>query len=160
MWLIRESELPNRFLHSEHIHVMQPNSNGPLLPLRLMYVLSATATLMLFACRQSNFTIDTKKPDDNRFTPVVLTEEGAFDEPLNFEVLKDGKVYINERKGALKLFDPITKQVKLVANLPVNTKYTSADGRVTEAEEGFIGFTIDPKFDENHWAYLYYAHPT
>jgi cytochrome c len=139
---------------------MQPTSNGPLMPLRLMYVLSATACLLLFACRQTNPTADTKKPDDNRFTPVVLTEEGAFDEPLNFEVLKDGRVYINERKGALKLYDPITKQVKLVANIPVNTKYTSADGRVTEAEEGFIGFTIDPKFDENHWAYLFYAHPT
>src|SRR3569623_639277 len=63
-----------------------------------------------------------KKPDDNRFTPVVLTQEGDFDEPLNFEVLKDGRVYINERKGALKLFDPLTKTVKLVANIPVNTK--------------------------------------
>ncbi len=100
------------------------------------------------------------KPDDNRFTPVTLTAEGALDEPMNFEVLKDGKVFINERKGDLKIYNPIDKTVNLVGTIAVNTKYTSKDGKVTEAEEGFIGFTVDPKFEENHWAYLYYAHPT
>jgi cytochrome c len=125
-----------------------------------MHLLFTTTCILLFSCSQKEVSVaDTKKPDDNRFTPVVLTQPGDFDEPMNFEVLKDGRVYINERKGALKLYDPITKTVKLVANIPVNTKYTSAQGVVTEAEEGFIGFTIDPKFDENHWAYLFYAHP-
>ncbi|HEX3768113.1 MAG TPA: PQQ-dependent sugar dehydrogenase, partial [Puia sp.] len=103
---------------------------------------------------------DTVKPDDNRFTPVKLTAEGDLDEPMNFEVLKDGKVYINERKGVLKVYNPIDKTVNVVGTIPVNTKYTSKDGKVTEAEEGFIGFTVDPKFEENHFAYLYYAHPT
>ena len=104
--------------------------------------------------------VDTVKSDDNRFTPVALTADGALDEPMNFEVTKSGKVYINERKGALKVYDPLTKTVSLVGNITVNTKYTSKEGKVTEAEEGFIGFTVDPKFEENHWAYLYYAHPT
>ena len=103
---------------------------------------------------------DTVKPDENRFTPVKLTAEGDLDEPMNFEVLNDGRVYINERKGVLKVFNPIDKTVSVMGTIPVNTKYTSKDGKVTEAEEGFIGFTIDPKFDDNHFAYLYYAHPT
>ena len=103
---------------------------------------------------------DTVKPDDNRFTPVTLTAEGALDEPMNFVVLKDGRVYINERKGDLKVYNPIDKTVNLVGTIAVNTKYTSKEGKASEAEEGFIGFTVDPKFDENHWAYLYYAHPT
>ncbi len=103
---------------------------------------------------------DTVKPDDNRFTPVKLTAEGDLDEPMNFEVLKDGRVYINERKGVLKVFNPIDKTVSVMGTIPVNTKYTSKEGKVTEAEEGFIGFTVDPKFEENHFAYLYYAHPT
>ena len=121
------------------------------------------ALFFIVSCKQkerSDSLADTKKPDDNRFTPVVLTTEGDFDEPMNFEVLKDGKVFVNERKGALKLFDPITKTVSLAGTIAVNTKYTSAEGVVTEAEEGFMGFTVDPKFEENHWAYLYYAHPT
>ncbi|HEX3080161.1 MAG TPA: PQQ-dependent sugar dehydrogenase, partial [Puia sp.] len=105
-------------------------------------------------------TADTIKPDDNRFTPVKLTAEGDLDEPMNFEVLKDGRVYINERKGVLKVYNPIDKTVSVMGTIPVNTKYTSKDGKVTEAEEGFIGFTVDPKFDENNFAYLYYAHPT
>ncbi len=124
-------------------------------------VFSVVVCLSLFSCSHPETkTADTKKPDDNRFTPVVLTTPGDFDEPMNFEVLKDGRVFINERKGALKVYDPITKTVSLVGTIPVNTKYTSAEGVVTEAEDGFIGFTIDPEFDENHWAYLFYAHPT
>jgi cytochrome c len=55
--------------------------------------------------------------------------------------------------------DPITKMVSLVGHIEVNTKYTSAQGQVSEAEEGFMGFTLDPQFEINHWAYLYYAHP-
>jgi len=121
--------------------------------------------LFTISCNQKNAgtienAVDTIKPDDNRFTPVALTSEGALDEPMNFEVLKDGRVYINERKGNLKVYNPIDKTVSLVGTIPVNTKYTSKAGEVTEAEEGFIGFTVDPKFEENHWAYLYYAHPT
>jgi len=79
---------------------------------------------------------------------VVLTAEGDFDEPMSFEVMKDGKVYISERKGNLKVFDPITKMVSIVGTIPVNTKYTSAEGVVSEAEEGFMGFTVDPNFEK------------
>lgn len=127
----------------------------------LRHGLTALLYLSLFSCSQPEKKItDNKKPDDNRFTPVVLTQMGDFDEPMNFEVLKDGKVYVNERKGALKMFDPVSKTVTVIGSIPVNTKYTSAAGVVTEAEEGFMGFTIDPQFEKNHWAYLFYAHPT
>ncbi|MBD2757062.1 PQQ-dependent sugar dehydrogenase [Spirosoma validum] len=98
------------------------------------------------------------KPDETRFTPVVLAED--LDEPMVFEVLKDGTAFIIERKGGLKKYDPITKTVDLIATIPVNTKYTSAEGRVSEAEEGLMGLSLDPKYDQNHWMYLYYAHPT
>ncbi len=128
-------------------------------PSLLLLTLCVLASIITFvACNQNG--ADTKKPDENRFTPVVLTAEGDFDEPMSFEVLKDGKVFISERRGALKLFDPITKMVSLVGTIPVNTKYTNAEGVVSEAEEGFMGFTVDPKFEANHWVYLYYSHPT
>ena len=98
------------------------------------------------------------KPDETRFTPVVVAED--LDEPMAFQVLNDGTAFIIERKGALKKYDPTTQTVDLVGTIPVNTKYTSAEGRVSEAEEGLIGLSLDPKFDQNHWLYLYYAHPT
>lgn len=98
------------------------------------------------------------KPDETRFTPVVVAED--LDEPMVFEVAKDGTAFIIERKGALKKYDPTTKTVDLIATIPVNTKYTSKEGRVSEAEEGLMGLTLDPQFEKNHWLYLYYAHPT
>lgn len=132
---------------------------------RFLTLLIIIFCFSLSSCNQKNdattsTVVDTVKPDDNRFTPVTLTSEGALDEPMNFEVLKDGKVFINERKGTLKLYNPILKTVSVVGTIPVNTKYTSKDGTVTEAEEGFIGFTVDPHYEDNHWVYLYYAHPT
>lgn len=129
--------------------------------LRIFYFLMACCCLIVVACKQKGTsTADTKKPDDNRFTPVTLTKPGDLDEPMNFEVLNDGRVLINERKGAIKIFDPVTKTVSLVGTIAVNTKYTSAEGVVTEAEQGLTGFTVDPKFDENHYVYVYYSHPT
>lgn len=98
------------------------------------------------------------KPDESRFTPVVIADN--LDEPMVFEVLKDGSAYIIERKGALKKYNAATKTTDLIATIPVNTKYTSADGVVKEAEEGLMGFTMDPNYEKNHWIYLYYAHPT
>ena len=139
---------------------MQHRLPNALISLGCKSLLFAAACLLIFSCKQKGSSADTKKPDDNRFTPVVLTQTGDFDEPMNFEVTKDGRVFINERKGVLKMYDPITKSVKVVGTIPVNTKYTSAAGVVTEAEEGFIGFTLDPKFEENNYAYLFYAHPT
>ena len=131
----------------------------------LVGMIALATSLFTVSCKQKTSenavtTTDTVKPDENRFTPVKLTAEGDLDEPMNFEVLKDGRVYINERKGVLKVFNPIYKTVSVMGTIPVNTKYTSKEGKVTEAEEGFIGFTVDPKFEENHFAYLYYAHPT
>ncbi|MFD2864570.1 PQQ-dependent sugar dehydrogenase [Mucilaginibacter antarcticus] len=98
-----------------------------------------------------------KKPDESRFTPVTLTRPGDLDEPNTFEVLTDGRVLISERKGAIKLFDPLTKMVKTIATISVNTKYTSKTGKVTEAEEGLMGLTIDPDFNKTHFIYTFYA---
>ena len=49
----------------------------------------------------ASFTLqDSNKPDESRFTPVVIADN--LDEPMVFEVLPDGSAYIAERKGALK----------------------------------------------------------
>jgi cytochrome c len=100
-----------------------------------------------------------QKPDESRFTYSVLIAPGELDEPMVLQVLPDERVLIIERKGALKAYDPATKATTLVAKIPVNTKYYSAAGVVTEAEEGLIGLAIDPKFTENRWIYMKYAEP-
>ena len=125
----------------------------------LLRPLSVVLHLSLFTGLASFIVQDgSGKPDESRFTPVVVAED--LDEPMAFEVLKDGTAFIAERKGALKKYDPETKTVDLIATIPVNTKYTSKEGKVSEAEEGLMGISLDPNFSKNHWMYLYYAHPT
>jgi len=125
-----------------------------------LQVLSAILLLLIVACKQPDqqaTTSSTAKPDENRFTKVVLTE--GMDEPMEMSFLDQGKIIIVERKGGVKIFDTKTNQIKLIATIPVNTKYTSKDGQVSEAEEGLMGVVAHPKFAENHWVYLYYADP-
>jgi cytochrome c len=98
-----------------------------------------------------------ERPEDNRFTPVVLVSGGELDEPMVFQVLPDERVLIAERKGALKLFNPVTGRTTVVAEIPVNTKYTNAAGVQREAEEGLVGLTLDPGFADNGWIYMVYA---
>ena len=40
------------------------------------------------------------KPDDNRFTPTVVLQ-GSLNEPMSFEVLEDGRIFLIERKKIL-----------------------------------------------------------
>ena len=98
-----------------------------------------------------------EKPEENRFTRVVLA--GQLEEPIQFEIMKDGKVLIAERKGKLKLYDPATKQIKLVAQIPVSTKCGKDKEHLGEGEDGLQGVLLDPNFNENHWIYLYYSAP-
>lgn len=97
-------------------------------------------------------------PDENRFVKSVLVEK--LDEPMEFTFITEGRILFVERKGDIKQYDPSTKETKVVGHINVNTKYKNRLGQVREAEEGLMGIIADPKFKENHWVYVYYAHPT
>ena len=126
-------------------------------PLRQIVSTILLMSLLLFGCRQAEVPVVEEKPEDNRFTKTVLTE--GMDEPMEFSFIDKGRVLIIERKGGVKILDPATRQIKLIATIPVNTKYTSKEGAVSEAEEGLIGMSVHPKFADNHWIFLYYADP-
>jgi cytochrome c len=125
------------------------------------YPLLRTALLSLLAVSllssRSSQPAPGDKPDDNRFTKVILAEN--LDEPMEMTFLNDGRVLFVERKGALKAYNPATKETTVIANIPVSTKYTAKDGKVTEAEDGLLGIVTDPNFATNHWIYLYYSEP-
>ena len=59
----------------------------------------------------------------------------------------------------MKAYNPATKETTVIATIPVSTKYTAKDGKVTEAEDGLLGIVTDPNFATNHWIYLYYSEP-
>lgn len=84
-------------------------------------------------------------PEENRFNKEVFVS--GLDEPTELAVLDNGKVLFAERKGALKLWDPKKKAVKVVANFPVYSKF----------EYGLMGLNIDPNFKQNKYVYAYYS---
>ena len=119
---------------------------------------AACRTLSIVVMLQTLFTHSLsaqKKPEDNRFTKVVLAQK--LEEPIQFDILPDGRVLYAERKGKLKIYDPVKKDVKLVAEIPVSTKYVSKTGEVTEGEDGLQGVILDPQWITNNWIYLYYS---
>lgn len=98
-----------------------------------------------------NLTLDYNKartleiPAENRFVQTVLMDN--LDEPMELAVLPDGKVLFIERKGDIYEYDPVTNQVDSITNFPVHTAF----------EDGLMGITADPNYEENHWIYMYYA---
>lgn len=97
------------------------------------------------------------RPDENRFTKVVLEEK--LNEPMELSVLNDGRILFIERHGAVRIYNTKTKKLKTIATIPVSTKYKDKDGKVSEAEDGLLGLNKDPGFATNHWIYLYYSDP-
>jgi cytochrome c len=88
-----------------------------------------------------------RAPEENRFTKTVL--DFNLDEPTEMSILPDGRIMFVERKGNVKLYDPADGKVKVINTMNVGTKF----------EDGVIGLTTDPKFNENHFVYIFYSHP-
>ncbi|HMG70736.1 MAG TPA: ThuA domain-containing protein [Gemmatimonadaceae bacterium] len=91
------------------------------------------------------------RPEENRFTRVVLAEK--LDEPVELAVLPGERVLFVERHGYVNLYSPSTARVKRIATIPVSTKYTDS----SQAEDGLLGLVADPHFATNGWVYMYYS---
>lgn len=124
-----------------------------------MFKLESRIFLLVFlgvGCLQSKVYGQVEgSPEQNRFTKIVLLQN--LQEPMQFQVLKDGKVLYAERKGRLKVYNPVTKTLGIIAEIPVSTEYVDKNGKRTEGEDGLQGVILDPDFGKNHWIYLYYS---
>jgi cytochrome c len=111
------------------------------------------AIVLLFSCDNPQ----QLKPDDSRFTKKVLVEN--LDEPMQFEILDDDRVLFVERKGKIKVYDPIEKKTKIIADLAVSVGYYSESGEEISptGEDGLFGAILDPNFDSNRWIYVFYS---
>ncbi|MGB1816535.1 MAG: PQQ-dependent sugar dehydrogenase, partial [Rubripirellula sp.] len=69
--------------------------------------------------------------------------------PMEFDIAPDGKIFLIELAGEIKLIDPVTRAISSVGKLNVTT----------EQENGLIGLALDPDFSENQWIYLQYSPP-
>lgn len=120
--------------------------------MRNNFLLFVWLVIMLCSCTQKK----EQKPEDNRFSKVVLATE--LDEPMQFEILKDEKVLFAERKGKLRLFDPESNQISTIADIPVRHTFSGISaGGTNESEDGIQGVLLDPDFENNRFLYVYYS---
>ncbi len=109
--------------------------------LRLL-ILSTAATLL--AATPSAGAADAP-PEDVRFqTETLLT---GLPQPMHLEFGPDGRIWFNEYGGALKIYDPKTRRVTLVAELEI----------FKQQENGFLAFALDPKFAQNGRIFVIYS---
>lgn len=120
----------------------------------LPFLKALPALLLLITCC-AGVKAQNKKPEDNRFTKVVLAQ--GVEEPMQFQIMKDGRVVYAERKGKIKVYNPTTNKITVIGDFAVSTKYVSKKGEVSEGEDGLQGVIIDPDYEKNHWIYIYYA---
>lgn len=93
------------------------------------------------SCKESS---QPARPPENRFRKVVLAEglkdlQGA----IEFDFAPDGRMYIIDLSGHLKIFNLKTKSFTTAAKF---------DG----GEYGLIGMKLDPDFEKNMYIYLQY----
>ncbi|RYY34616.1 MAG: PKD domain-containing protein, partial [Sphingobacteriaceae bacterium] len=86
-----------------------------------------------------------KKPEDNRFTKNVLSND--LNEPMELSVAPDGRVFFVERAGNFYVYDPSTQKTTLVYKFPVKA--------VDKYLNGLLGMSIDPDFATNNFIYFF-----
>ena len=85
------------------------------------------------------------RPEENRFVITVLDQE--FEEPMELDIFRDGRIIFVERKGTIKIHYPTEKATKTIATIPVHHQH----------EDGLLGVALDPDYDNNNWIYLFYS---
>jgi cytochrome c len=125
---------------------------------------SLVALTMGFGLVQAQFSYpkcDDLKPTDFKMTEIFNKDggAGAFDnsiaEPVQMELhgVKKGKaldhvdIYFVERLGGVKHFDAGTKKITSMGK--INT--------LGKADNGLMGISLHPDFDNNKWMYLWYS---
>ncbi len=109
--------------------------------------MSRPLSVFLAACTLASapFARAAEAPEDVRFKVDKLL--GNLPQPMHLEIAPDGRIWLNEYTGALKIYDPKTRRVTLVASMEV----------FKSQENGFLAFALDPKFAKNGWIYILYS---
>lgn len=105
--------------------------------------LLALTSLLSAAAAQAQST--SAPPEQNRFTRDILVD--GLDEPMQLEFDRRGRVYVIERKGALKRYDEHTGRVAVLGRIPV----------FTVGEAGLVGLLLDRDFERTRHVFLYFS---
>ncbi|MBL8800395.1 MAG: PQQ-dependent sugar dehydrogenase [Planctomycetes bacterium] len=74
----------------------------------------------------------------------------GFDEPTCLACAPDGRVFVGQRSGAVRLYGPGGLRNSPVIQLPTDT---------LEGERGLISLVLDPQFASNGWFYVLHTTP-
>jgi glucose/arabinose dehydrogenase len=127
----------------------------------VVLLLVATETLNTRACstRQSSPsnpapTTPGPAPGTEVFTTadgvrfVVETPVMALDVPWSMAFAPDGRLFLTERAGRVRILNAATSTSELALTLT---------GVFTQGEAGLLGLALDPEFTQNRLVYLYYS---
>lgn len=92
-------------------------------------------------------------PGDEHFK--VETLAGGFIDAMEIAVADDGRVFIIERTGGVHVYQPDSATTTKVDQIAVEVRRDEGYAR----EAGLLGITLDPKFSDNQWLYLFYSVP-
>ena len=110
--------------------------------------------LTLFTLISSNLlNAEQSIPKDENFKIETISE--GFEDAMEVAITKDGRAFIIERRGKIKLYHPITQKTVTVAELKV--QYRQSGKSPADRETGLLGIALDPDFEKNGWIYLYYT---
>jgi cytochrome c len=82
----------------------------------------------------------------------VETIASGLVDAMELAVTSDGRIFVVERTGAVKLFQPDSGKTTTIATLDVEVRNDTY-----AREAGLLGVTLDPGFDTNRWLYLFYS---
>ncbi|HEX8549602.1 MAG TPA: ThuA domain-containing protein [Cytophagaceae bacterium] len=88
-------------------------------------------------------------PSEYKFTRKILAGKESVNEPMELALSRKGLIFYVERRGNIRLYNPITGSNKVVGKIPV----------YTEHEDGLLGIALDPDFENNNRLYVFYSAP-
>ena len=97
-------------------------------------------------------------PSDDYFE--VSTIIPSLNDPMQIAIDDKERVFIAERTGAVKLYDPSVGAPVTIYELPVHHKYRKIEPKYKYrggSDCGILGIALDPKFENNHYIYFYYS---
>lgn len=105
---------------------------------------------LLFLDTESSHAQTDPAPNLSDFQKVVLAQGTELGEAMELTVAPDGRVFFINRAGDILLYEPETRKTEIIMNNPELGVWSGL-------EDGGLGITLDPNFEQNNYVYVYYA---
>jgi glucose/arabinose dehydrogenase len=126
--------------------------------LGVVLIVATTDAITTQACARSEAPTAPSPPPTTPSSEVFTTQDGvrfvvqtpvlALDVPWSMAFAPDGRLFLTERAGRVRILNVTTMTAELALTL---------DGVFTQSEAGVLGIALDPDFSQNRQVYLYYT---